>query len=550
MLKITLQENYKSFQNGFNFTFDGKLIILSGVNGSGKSQLLDIIRQKNPDSKVLNAQIVLNGVQSVHKDVVYRSFKDAIEPLKVADYNTLKNSKNQIWNYYNNYLLDFNRTECLQFAKSCEKAKLILINKFGETQFVQKRITNEDVKNAIPDNFIWETNDIFTNCISEIFFHHAFSELHDRAEKRISQKEAPWNKLNSLFGELNLEYRFEDDFRIKDNTADLNKQPKLYHIQEDGSLDLLNPRELNDLSDGEKVILALTFASLSGVDNNEKKILLLDEFDATLNPSLIEMFFTILDRFFLQKGICVIMVTHSSDTIFLASERSEATFYEVYKPKSGVDRIVKIERIEEYNELAEILKKEWNERSLLQSKIATLNTKLNDILSGSQKKLVIFTEGRNNSHIQQAIKILDITLLEVVEVVNGVEDKTGDVQLKTAFEMISKSNCIDKKFLFVWDCDSSSKVESLVETEKCKKFAFQKNEENTKVKKGIENLYEESFFVDDFYIPKTTKDDYGGGCTRKEFDKNKCLNAVRNNQDVMFFKNYNPLLQKIRGLLT
>jgi ABC-type lipoprotein export system ATPase subunit len=40
---ITLNEDCKSFKNDFTKELEGDLIILSGVNGSGKSQLMNII---------------------------------------------------------------------------------------------------------------------------------------------------------------------------------------------------------------------------------------------------------------------------------------------------------------------------------------------------------------------------------------------------------------------------------------------------------------------------------------------------------------------------
>ena len=64
MKKISLQLNqdYKSFQNGFNATFEGNLIILSGINGSGKSQLMNIISQKVVRGKkeVISASVILD----------------------------------------------------------------------------------------------------------------------------------------------------------------------------------------------------------------------------------------------------------------------------------------------------------------------------------------------------------------------------------------------------------------------------------------------------------------------------------------------------------
>lgn len=43
-LEIQLSQKYRSFQNNFKTILEGDLVILSGVNGSGETQLFDIIR--------------------------------------------------------------------------------------------------------------------------------------------------------------------------------------------------------------------------------------------------------------------------------------------------------------------------------------------------------------------------------------------------------------------------------------------------------------------------------------------------------------------------
>ena len=42
-LKIKILEQYKAYRKGTEYKLDGDLIVLSGINGSGKSQLLKII---------------------------------------------------------------------------------------------------------------------------------------------------------------------------------------------------------------------------------------------------------------------------------------------------------------------------------------------------------------------------------------------------------------------------------------------------------------------------------------------------------------------------
>ena len=79
-LSVQLNQNYKSFKSGFNVALEGDLIILSGVNGSGKSQLIDIISQRESQGsrKGISATIKINGVQITRNDILHRSFKDNV----------------------------------------------------------------------------------------------------------------------------------------------------------------------------------------------------------------------------------------------------------------------------------------------------------------------------------------------------------------------------------------------------------------------------------------------------------------------------------------
>ena len=105
------------------------------------------------------------------------------------------------------------------------------------------------------------------------------------------------------------------------------------------------------------------------------------------------------------------------------------------------------------------------------------------------------------------------------------------------------------KFLFVWDCDSKNKINSLVEENNFFKFVFASNTDNTKVEKGIENLYPESLFTQDLYSLEETKNDYGGKKSEEKFDKSKFLNKIKEETDPYVFENFKPLFREIRNIL-
>lgn len=69
-LSINLQQEYKTFEVGFQYEFEAadNLIVISGINGSGKSQLGEIIREVN------NVQIDGKPVSNI----VYEGINESI----------------------------------------------------------------------------------------------------------------------------------------------------------------------------------------------------------------------------------------------------------------------------------------------------------------------------------------------------------------------------------------------------------------------------------------------------------------------------------------
>jgi predicted ATP-binding protein involved in virulence len=84
MKKLTIQliQKYKSLENGFNTTLEGDLTILSGVNGAGKSQIIDIIY--NPGTY---SMIKIDGIEIKREDIDFRSFKENINIEEITPSN-------------------------------------------------------------------------------------------------------------------------------------------------------------------------------------------------------------------------------------------------------------------------------------------------------------------------------------------------------------------------------------------------------------------------------------------------------------------------------
>jgi hypothetical protein len=91
-----------------------------------------------------------------------------------------------------------------------------------------------------------------------------------------------------------------------------------------------------------------------------------------------------------------------------------------------------------------------------------------------------------------------------------------------------------RPILLLYDCDTKKLPEQIGEL--CVRL-IPKNEENTKVTKGIENLLPEVLFKDEFYSSKIEKGDYGEKKTIEDFRKKEFCNWIcENGSDVDFAK--------------
>lgn len=398
-INIKLNEKFKSFDTNFETELEGDLIILSGVNGSGKSQFMNIINGKgdiNPTTgrKIeIPNEVTIDDIPITYKNIEFKSFKDNINIPEIIKSSSavINSSVEQAYQYYKNYGLSSLHNP--QFKDISEK----LVNLLGGLYHPERRDIPEDIfKNIIRDNkFIWKSDDQFTDFIGNLFYIHS-TEIADGQQNAgkidgpafdpLTLGTAPWTELNDLFKILKIDYRFKDNYEVK--FAELIETPLLFQIDSEYKIIETESRQLMDLSDGEKTIISLCFTSLQKIEKAEKKLLLLDEFDAVLNPSLIESFFIVIERYFISKGIPVILTTHSHATISLAPEY--ASYYEVFKPRDNSSRILEANK-EDYSELRKVNKRFYDKIDNQAERIKELETKIE-----SNEDILIVTEGKTD----------------------------------------------------------------------------------------------------------------------------------------------------------
>lgn len=277
------------------------------------------------------------------------------------------------------------------------------------------------------------------------------------------------------------------------------------------------------LSSGEKTLIALSLLIHKSHKKLVPRILLLDEIDSALHPSMIIRLLSVIQKIFVdKKKLKIIMATHSVTSIALANENS-------------------IYVIDNSNEV--LIKKQKKETAieLLSEGFMTLDEGISIFDQFSKKNVAIFTEGNNISFIKKAIEIISPDLLSSIDLINNLKDRTGNRQLNTLFDFFKRTTHTNK-VLFVYDCDINTKYQ---EENNTFGFIFAENKSNKKVVKGIENLFDEKLFDEKFYSIKSKED---GGFT-SNLNKPKFEKYIIEQTEKSVFENFKPLIKKIESLV-
>ena len=250
--------------------------------------------------------------------------------------------------------------------------------------------------------------------------------------------------------------------------------------------------DFSSLSSGEQVLLALVAAVYKvSSDNHFPGLLLLDEIDASLHPSMMKNLLYVVQEIFLKRKVAVILVTHSPTTVAFAPE--ESVF--LMQRRGTHPRLSKATR--------------GDALSVLTEGFATLEEGIKLFDGISLNAISVFTEGNNVAYLKLFFELSGVT---GVEVISGLESMTGKNQLKTLFDFFSKVPH-DKKVLFVWDCDANY---VLTEANNTFAFCFPNNVGNHICRTGIENaLSPERFssFLKTIRLANgTEKTEFDGSC--------------------------------------
>jgi predicted ATPase len=330
-MEIQITQKYKSINPPCNFDLP-LFSVLTGKNGSGKTHLLEAIAATN------KSQVSLNGV--ILKNIIYIGF-NGLNPniTETCDPQTIiQHIKNSYYNYTQrlqsmkqNEPLNRSYKRLFDYIGQEQKATIDHIEKIiSKTDKEFDTLTEDDFADHFDISFMGQ-NDFFTAQFALIFKnYHKRKEENDINEYYISKGQIPtrpvldkqefeerygippWDFVNKILEETNIPYEVNSPIgtRLESNfTFKLKDRQQGFEISS------------MDLSTGEKVLMSLALAIYNtGGDLGKPDLLLLDEPDAGLHPSMSKKMVDVLNRnIVIENNIPTIISTHSPTTI-IASE--------------------------------------------------------------------------------------------------------------------------------------------------------------------------------------------------------------------------------------
>ena len=562
---------FLSVQNEFEMPEFKSFNVITGLNGSGKTHFLKAINNGN-------FKVIIDG-KSINQNEIaffdYLSFilsnEEAIkfdfENLKLQTKNHFDSSVQEVVNS-NLFSTSGRNNLSQQWSSNRNKITPEALNKFNEyfkrislvrkiqgqnnqqqeirysyqDIFGQKEdahnITEMDIHNAIMS--LKNKNNFLTDGFSVLFrsaqialdkIIHECDIRPTEAEKKYKETfgfEVPWRFVNDILDSYNTQ-DFEYKYSFEKPKENLTQSLKA-RLGDNNS----NIIEYQNLSSGEKVLLTLSLFILQrSISEKFPKVLLLDEIDATLHPSLCKNLLETLKKNIITKGTKLIFATHNPSTIAFCDEIEDGIFV-----------IENSEKIETQPKDKAI--------NILSSGVVSLNqgsSILDILLNEPNKELFIFTEGNNTAYLNQASSFyLNTPQREKIKIIENIKDISSADELKVLFNFFIKLNQ-KKQILFVWDCDCAEKkvFYNLLSLNNVYPFIFEKNLENTVAPRGVENLFPKELFVG--FINETKK---SNGDIHEVFDgkrKRDFENVVLEKGTIEIFKKFNPLFEKIKTIL-
>jgi len=433
------------------------------------------------------------------------------------------------------------------FRKNPDRYSILeMIEKLGKPIHL---LTIEEVRENYRPSL--DDRDLLSNYVGNHFFDHAINRyiaISDTLEDEDNQKTR--SEIAANFDQLNPN-PWDDFNRVLDLVHKSGNRPEVFNFRVTDPTEIIlkresyrtaafnpmivdresgNPRTFESLSSGEKVLFALVLTMYkSKTTSSFPKLLLLDEIDATLHPSMIDCLLTVLDDVFVTNGTNVILATHSPTTVAFADP--ESLFIVNHGPAPN-----KVQSVTKEYAL-----------SLVSEGFITLGEGIKIIDQLSNENILIITEGKNNILIAKALKLFN---KKGVEVFTGADSKSGKDQLKILYQFIRKFEH-NSKVLFVMDTDVGADKCWPAEENNTYYYILPKNNENKKIIRGIENMFSEKDLEN--FMEVNEKKDARGNLIRSDYSipknqKTRLAKYLCESGTKVTFKNFAPLMEKLEGI--
>lgn len=290
--------------------------IITGRNGSGKTQLLELLSYHFTGTRPPQGQLEVNVVvDGLSLDVDEVGFVPSTGRFGGGGGASVGNMQNVRQSFYqqaqqkHSYQHDPN-----QMARARRAEKVLGGRNWQDaTNSGQKSLTEDEFDALLVDVDV-------ASSLATIFVAYRVkkAEAIERGTPGFNKDgkplgPAPWDVVNESLKIAGFPYVVSDPTKVS-----FTEHYNLTLVDKTSSLEILP----SDLSSGEQVILQLTlWLFSSGKESVFPKLLLLDEPDAHLHPSMTVQFLDVISEVLVRKhGVRVIMTTHSPSTVALAPD--------------------------------------------------------------------------------------------------------------------------------------------------------------------------------------------------------------------------------------
>ncbi|MFV1535224.1 MULTISPECIES: AAA family ATPase [unclassified Phaeobacter] len=209
----------------------------------------------------------------------------------------------------------------------------------------KRRAILQKIDQITPTSFEQNLNKIF-RVYRDLENRNSVARDREQPEKvEVLPEPAPWDLLNKLFDEGNIPFAVDRPDYLELNSS------VLVTLKKKGSNSEIN---FSDLSSGERIFISFVVGLYNAISlkntTSFPSLLLLDEIDATLHPSMVKYVLRIIKNTLVSElGIKVIMTTHSPTTVALVEDE------EVYEMDNCSGTLKKIGRAKALRILTEAL---------------------------------------------------------------------------------------------------------------------------------------------------------------------------------------------------